>query len=376
MRTLLRCSGVATILVFGASLIGPRAVRAGAEEPSARQGAAVEEEEEPVSLSRLIVRGFGNIDWLSRSRDDPSTFVVGQLDLFLTSELADDVSLLAEIVLEAVDDPEEQIADVERFQIQYAPSDAFRVAAGRMHTVLGYWNQTYHHGAWLYTTVSRPEVYRWEDEDGGILPVHEVGLRVFGSAATSALRVEYNASLGNGRGVTPREVVTVQDPNGAKALNLWVGVQARAWPGLEVGGVAHFDTIPARPGDPARANELQERILGGFVALRRSEVEVLAEAFEIRHDDDATGGSYRTTGLYAQAAVAFGRFKPYYRFDLIDRDEVDPFWGEAIRDLHKHTLGLRVDSWSRVVLKLEVSHNDPRSDDTFTSAAAQVAFTF
>jgi len=375
MLALRRCGAVATALALGASLIAPCAARVEAEEPGG--SAEADADQEPAPPSRVLVRGFGDIDWLSRRSDDPNSFVVGQLDLFMTTELTDNVSVLAEVVLEAVDDPEDQIADVERFQVQYAPSDAFRIALGRMHTLLGYWNQTYHHGAWLHTTVSRPEVYRWEDEKGGgILPVHEVGLRVFGAASTPAIRIEYNASLANGRGLTPDEVVTLQDHDEAKAVNLWLGLQPRAWPGLEVGGAVHFDTIPAHPEDPARVNRLQERILSGFLAFRRSNAEVLAEAFEIRHEDDIAGAIYHTTGLYAQGGFAFGRVKPYYRFDLIDRDEADPYWGDAIRDLRKHTLGVRLDIWSRVALKLEVSHNDPRSGDTFASAAAQVAFTF
>lgn len=307
----------------------------------------------------------------------PDTFSLGQLDLFAAAELTDDVSVLAEIVLEAEPGGETQHADVERFQVRYSPADAVAVSLGRMHTVLGHWNQTYHHGAWLQTTAFRPEVYRWEDEErGGMLPVHEVGLRLSGAVTTSALRIEYSTSLANGRGVEPKDVVTVQDPNRAKAVSLWLALAPKAFPGLEVGGAAYFDTIPPHAEGPGRENELGERILGGFLAFRRSGAEVIAEGFDIRHEDEGSGESYRSAGLYVQGAWAIGRFKPYYRFDLVDRDEGDPYYEDAIRDLRKHTLGVRFDPWDRLALKLEAARSDPGSGEAFTAAAVQVAFTF
>jgi hypothetical protein len=149
---------------------------------------------------RTVVRIFGDIDWRTRRELDPSTFVLGQIDVFLTSELATNVSVLAETVLESPEDDRSQIAEVERFQLQYSPADALTVSVGRMHTMLGFWNQAYHHGTWLQTPAFRPEIYRWEDdEQGGLLPVHEVGVRLSGAATMHPLRLEYAATVVNGR---------------------------------------------------------------------------------------------------------------------------------------------------------------------------------
>lgn len=203
-----------------------------------------------------------------------------------------------------------------------------------------------------------------------------MGLRVGGAVAAGALRVEYSGSVANGRGVASEDVVAFQDPNPAKAVAAWVGLGFKRWPWLKVGGTAYLDTIPARPGDPARESELDERILGGFVAFSRSGAEVLAEAFDIRHEDHHAGASFVTTGMYVQGAWVFGRLKPYYRFDRVDRDEDDPYFRESVRDLSKHTAGLRIDVWDLVAAKLEVSLTDPRVGEGYTAAAVQVAFTF
>jgi hypothetical protein len=325
---------------------------------------------------RVVARIFGDVDWQSHRDDLPNTFTVGQLALFLTSELAPNLSLITEVSLETPEAPQEQIAEVERLLVRWAPSDAVNVSVGRMHTLLGYWNQAYHHGTWLQTTVFRPEVYRWEDDGGGVLPVHEVGVRLGGALSGGSLRLEYNASLANGRGQTPEEVVTVQDRNGSKAVSLWVGLSPNAIPGLQVGGTAVFDTIPPGLAGAEIHAELRERILGGFLVFLNPRVELLAEAFSIRHEDESAGGVWTTTGLYAQGAFTAGRLKPYYRFDYVDRNQDDPFFRPVMPGGEKHTVGLRVDPWSRVAVKLELAHNHVERGPTFDAAFVQLAFTF
>jgi hypothetical protein len=358
--------------LFPAVLLG-LAADAGAQADAGQ--AAAQHEQEIAPRPPFVLRLFGNVDWQSSRDELPNTFSVGQLDVFFTSELAPDLSVLTEIVLEVPHGGQEQIAEVERFQLRYSAADALNVSVGRMHTNLGFWNQTYHHGAWLPTPVFRPEVYRFEDVSGGFLPMHEVGVRLSGGASVPALRLDYSASLTNGRDVEPETVATVQDANGSKAIGLWLGVRPNAWPWLQLGGAAVFDTIPARPDDPDRANELGERILGGFLLLQRSGLELAAEAFEIRHEDSSLGLVWTSSGLYAQAAWTRGPLKPYYRFDWIDRNEQDPYFGPQTQDVAKHTVGLRVDPWRRLALKAEASHSDTL-ETRFFAAAAQLAFTF
>jgi hypothetical protein len=245
-----------------------------------------------------------------------------------------------------------------------------------MHTQLGHWNQTYHHGTWLQTTVFRPEVYRWEDEGGGLLPVHEVGVRLGGAVSGGPVRLEYSASLANGRGETPEDVVTVQDGNGSKAVSLWLGLSPKAVPGLQLGGTAIFDTIPPGPGGAERHAQLRERILGGFLVFRNPRIELLAEGFSIRHEDESVSEAWTTTGLYAQAAFTAGRLKPYYRFDYVDRSPGDPFFRPFVSGTEKHTVGVRLDPWSRLAVKLEISHDRPELGPSFDAGFVQLAFTF
>ena len=49
-------------------------------------------------------------------------------------------------------------AEVERLIIRYDLNDYFKVSFGRYHTPVNYWNTAFHHGQWLQTTISRPEM--------------------------------------------------------------------------------------------------------------------------------------------------------------------------------------------------------------------------
>src|SRR3990167_7246133 len=143
-------------------------------------------QEEKTFAPQLTLRGFGHVQYDSRQSDfsddtagDTNHFANGELDLFITSELGEKISFLSETLFEFEEDGGQEL-DVERLLLKYEGNDKFNVTIGRGHTVLGYWNQTFHHGTWLQTTTDRPAIYRWEHA-GGILPVHYVGLEFSGT---------------------------------------------------------------------------------------------------------------------------------------------------------------------------------------------------
>ena len=330
-------------------------------------------EEKPAP--RTVFRGFGNLDF--RVGDQATAFSLGQVSLFVTSELTDGLSMLAELVFER----EEEAAsfEVERFQIQYAHSDRLRIAVGRMHTPLGYWNQTFHHGTWFQTTVERPLVYRFEDE-GGVLPVHEVGLQVAGRLGLgSQLRLDYSLSTSNGRGPEPAVVQNVADPGGTKSVNVWLGLRPARQPNLMAGGVLRLDKIPAISDRPQSQGRLDERIVGGFAAYRTARTELLAEYLEVRHTESG-GRYYETRGVYVQASRAFRRLRPYYRFDRLESDPADPFYSlspaRQAPTLRVHTAGLHLAPTPWLAIKLEANATARQSGDDQLGLVIQAAVTF
>src|SRR4029078_6385338 len=136
-------------------------------------------EQDAVAPPKLTLRGFTNVDYLVNEEGKPDSFALGQFDLFVTSALSENWSFLAEVNFEFNEDNELGVGG-ERAQLKYAPSDQFTISAGRMHTPLGYWNQTFHHGAWFQTTAERPEMYLFED-DGALPPGHPGGAQAGGT---------------------------------------------------------------------------------------------------------------------------------------------------------------------------------------------------
>jgi hypothetical protein len=317
-------------------------------------------------VPRLTIRGFSDVNYSVHEEGNPDSFALGQFDTFMTSALSDQVSVLAEIVFEFGED-NTAVLDVERVHLRWAPSDIFTVTAGRMHTPLGYWNQTFHHGAWLQTTAERPIMYRFED-DGGILPVHMVGVQLGGTWNGSAAALKYSAALINGRGHIPDEIANVQDATDDKAVSLWLGLAPAVAQGLEFGGSAYLDTIPGQPGE----GDIDERILGGYLVYQHSGLEVLAELSQVRHEQ--AGETFATWGYYAQGGFKRGRWTPYYRFDRVEVAEGDPFL--APLDISVHTVGLRWEAMTWVALKGEYHLEQPTGGEDIHSGRFQAAFTF
>ena len=93
--------------------------------------------------------------------------------------------------------------EVERLVVRYDANDRFKVSFGRYHTPINYWNTAFHHGQWLQTTISRPEMTQF---GGSFIPVHFIGTLVEGEVPAGGLNLNYNGGIGNGRGQKRRSV--------------------------------------------------------------------------------------------------------------------------------------------------------------------------
>src|SRR5207237_7704737 len=139
---------------------------------------------------------------------------LGQMDLFITSQLSEKFSVLAELILEANQRNEFSI-EIHRLLLKYQFNDYFNLSAGRYHTAIGYYNTAYHHGSWFQTAADRPFIFAFESMVG-ILPLHNVGLSVTGRIPRAPFGLRYVAEIGNGRASRSpldRAVQTAVDEN-------------------------------------------------------------------------------------------------------------------------------------------------------------------
>src|SRR5262249_61123047 len=74
------------------------------------------------------------------------------------------------------------------------------------------------------------------------------------------------------------------------------------------------------------AHGIGQRIAGAFGAYRTPSTEVMAEWLQLSYRQE-NGGRYQSRGGYVQASRAFGKLRPYYRYDRLDIPANTPFIG-------------------------------------------------
>jgi len=327
-------------------------------------------------LPKLTIRGFGHAQYDAESgefnKGSANNFTLGGVDLFITSRIARNLFFLNETVFE-FDKAGANRLDVERVLLKYEFANWLKISGGRGHTALGYWNQRYHHGVWLQTTVNRPILYRFEDQ-GGILPVHFVGVEVAGLLKFNAGQITYIANVANGRGKITDEVQLIKDDNNNKMFNGMFTFEPAFLDGVGFGANILFDKIPTNPGVAGRGSEIDEVIGGVHFFWVDDPVEFIVEASIIHHNSNVEKNH---VGGYAQLAYQIGDFKPYYRFDYLEIDEGDPFFAGlvGVEDIKGHTFGVRYEWFPFAAIKGEFRMKDAVGEEAY-AGTLQFSFAF
>jgi hypothetical protein len=328
----------------------------------------------------LRLSGFGNVDFASQKRTEgPRGFTEGQFVLHLASALSPRVNFFGELSFSPRADAGSGSpaatgynAEVERAIIRFDQSDRLKVSFGRYHTPINWWNTAYHHGAWLQTTISRPEMTQF----GGVfIPVHFVGALAEGTIPAAGWNINYQAGVGNGRGAVISRGGDAGDNNARPAyvLNLFTKPD-RAF-GLQAGGSLYLDRV-----SPAGRPEIAERIAAAHLVWQRGDAEIIAETAQVRHERVGGGPGFDSIAAYFQAAYRLPMlnkvWKPYFRFEHIGIDESDEIFA-SVPDLDGSTVGVRYDLSTYAAVKTEArlrrrAEDQPRSNGWFL----QICFTF
>lgn len=357
-----------------------------AQEHEPDTGEHAESERMDVSKTLLRIRGFGDVTFHGDNyhpaglTGSKTAFTLGQLDLFLTSDISDRFKFLGEIVFEAGPDNIYGVAggtansfgvDVERYLLTYSQNEYFNLSAGRYHTAIGYYNTAFHHSTWLQTTTGRPLLFEFEDR-GGILPIHNIGVEAYGAIPSRWLGLHYVAEIGNGREsrapLLEEPVQNVVAESNHKALNFELFSRPTHIPGLQVGFSAYRDLL--------LPNNLPvgETILAAHAVYSTPNFEWLNEALVVRHTPEG-GHTFNTPGWYSQISKRFGSYRPYFRYQYINASPNEPIFPD-IGLRAGPSGGLRYDASESVALKLQYDFTSLRSQRSVQGLQAQVGFTF
>jgi hypothetical protein len=181
--------------------------------------------------------------------------------------------LLGEFVLS----PDEH--ELERAQLGYEVSDNTVVWVGRFHQPSSVWNVFFHHGQFLQTSITRPAMEQWEDEDG-FLPHHIVGSTIESFIPTDgadAWRITVSA------GLSPRVDESILKPympfRGNKANLSHTSLRAEWLPdalGEDVVGIVASRTRMRRDG-PLAPSPVTVRMVGVFANLGTSRLRAVGD---------------------------------------------------------------------------------------------------
>lgn len=322
------------------------------------------------STERIDLNFFGDVSLLKLSHEDPG-FSIGPLGFQVAAHLAEGLVGRTEFAMEFEDG--ETVVDVERAYIEHRTAH-WMFAAGRTHAELGYWNNAFHHGRWLQLTIDRPHVLHFED-DGGMLPIHHVGVTAVYGPKRGDPGVEIGVGIGNGHGRVLEFVQTGGDNNLAKSVLLRVGAVGIGHPSLRFGVNVAVDSIAPEPIDVrplAPGTALLEVITGFYLALRAEHVIVFSETYNVLHHANAT--SWQVTDGFLLAGYRVGKFIPFGQIEVRRGDgATDPFYNPD-PGIHSETVppldylegiaGLHFDlnTWSALKLQLS-AHNQGGVND-------------
>ena len=330
---------------------------------------------EPQNESRFTFHGYADAGFLrNMGGDSVKRFAQGEIDLFATARVSPKVNVLMEAVIET--DNQVRNNDVplnlERALLQYRHNDYFNLDIGSYRTALGFYSSAYLRGSWFQTAVSRPRIFSFE-EDGGFLPLHNVGVSVNGRIPSGALGLHYVFEVGSSRNYAQAGRTAIDlEHNGA--VNFALFAQPSSIQGLQLGFSTYHDTFSPGPGF-----WFHRSIWMAHAVYQARRWELLNEVVLEKATAPAFG-NVRIPGFYTQAAYRVkSNWSPYLRFDY-----VNVYGKYALIDVLKQYLpwrtifsgGVRYDLSESVAFKFEVGRETDRFQSPWIRAAAQIAFTF
>jgi len=318
----------------------------------------------------LKISGFGDVDFsATNEKGTNSGFNMGQFVLHMASPLSRRVSYFAEVSLTAT--PTNYNVDLERAIIRFDYNDYFKISFGRYHTPVSYWNTAFHHGSWLQTTISRPEMIKF---GGRFLPVHFLGFLAEGSIPSGGAGLNYSVGLGNGRGFPISRAGDAGDVNNNRAWVVSLFSRPSALYGLQFGGSIYGDKI-TQPTGP----RIGEWIASAHLVWTRETPEFLAEFANVHHNNQTTNQVSNSQAFYVQVGYRLPfedkHWKPYYRYEYIHVPKSEPVLG--VPDLTGSSLGLRWDISDFAAFKGEYRNSKRGPGQPYVNGLfLQTSFTF
>ncbi len=346
-------------------------------EPVAEYPANSDSSEGSHTLGPVQFRGYSDFDygraWFEKLppgglSGSPKSFNIGDFDLFTNTQISPRWSVLGELLITS-DFSNEFGAELDRLLFTYKHNDFFKISFGKFSTGLGYYSNAFHRAQYFQTGIGRPLMYADED-NGGILPTHSIGITATGKIPSGALGLHWITEVANGRSPSDVPLQNFVDQNNGKAVNVQIYARPDAIHGFQTGFSVYRDKLY-----PEGVERIQQTILTAHVAYAGSRLEWLTEGSMVRHVMHDGGQFFNSTTGYTQLAWAIGKTRPYVRFDYLNAPESDPIYG-AIGRRSGASFGVNRHVSNYVVLKLQYGRLNDRHTPSACALTGQLALAF
>lgn len=314
------------------------------------------------TAQKTKIRGFADVS--AYYQDDQLNFGFGEFDLFITSELSDHISFLAETVFKYSPSSSTHFSvGVERIIINYNYKGNHSLLMGKQHTPINYWNDTYHHGRVFFPTVGRPLLFA-----AHFIPIHSTGLTLQGLNLGN-LKFGYNLMIANGLGSGE-----IKDNDKHKSIT--AAVHIKPWDNFQFGTSFYSDVISE--GAELYGNIINEKIdqqlFTGSISYFGNRFEFLAEGTLVNNKTNSSG-TVQSFGSYLYGGVIIKeKWVPYFRIDYLAYQNGDPYLGND--DTNSILAGIRFEINYLMVVKLEYQHLDRDISGIENRITAQFAIGF
>jgi len=99
------------------------------------------------------------------------------------------------------------------------------------------------------------------------------------------------------------------------------------------------------------------------------------EVVVLRHAPAGSNTVYHIPAFYSQVSKAFGKVRPYFRYEYMNVPRNEPLFGD-VGLLHGPVTGIRYDFSEFAAFKLEYNRIMRRELDPINALRTQVSFTF
>ena len=317
-----------------------------------------------LTAQKTQIRGF--IEASTSFENDVLGFSFGEQDLFITSEITDNISFLGETVFKYSESSATKFnVSIERVIIKYNYKGNHNLSIGKHHTPINYWNDTYHHGRVFFPTIGRPILF-----EAHIIPIHTTGI-TFEGLNLGKLKFGYNLMIGNGIGSDE-----INDNDKRKSIT--AGVHIKPINDFRIGLSYYNDVISAGTeihGGHITINEdVKQQLFTGSLAYFGPKFEVLAEGTFTNSKATVLGNANAFVSyLYAGVKVD-EKWIPYVRIDNLSYED-DEFYFDN-DNTTSIVAGIRYEVSYLAVVKLEYQHSDQEILGSTNKLTAQIAIGF